>query len=64
MFNRILVGIIVGGILGFVSSLFIGSAVGAPDSSLLYSTYFGVVSGLLVCLILEVNKLSGEKDKG
>ncbi len=61
MLSRILAGIFLGGILGFISGLFIGSAVGASDSSLVYSTNFGVVSGLLICLIIEVNKLNNEK---
>ncbi|MFD2045069.1 hypothetical protein ACFSTA_15400 [Ornithinibacillus salinisoli] len=54
---RIIVGIVAGGLLGFISSLIIGSALGAPDSTAVIATYFGVLSGLLVCLIIEVNKL-------
>ncbi|WP_273129693.1 hypothetical protein ACNRWW_20345 [Metabacillus sp. HB246100] len=61
MLIRIVVAIIAGGMMGFISCLFIASAVNAPDSSLVYSTYFGVVSGLLICLIMEVSKLDSKR---
>lgn len=59
---RILIGIVVGGILGFISCLLIGSAMNAPDVTVLFATYFGVISGLLVCLIIEVNRLNDIKN--
>ncbi|MGD7043086.1 hypothetical protein [Jeotgalibacillus proteolyticus] len=61
MIIRILIGIIVGGLLGFISCLLIGSAIDATDETALFAIYFGIVSGLLVCLIIEVNKLNHTK---
>ncbi|MBM7578198.1 hypothetical protein [Jeotgalibacillus terrae] len=61
MIIRILIGIVVGGLLGFISSLLIGSAMNASDETALFAIYFGVVSGLLVCLIIEINKLNNTK---
>ncbi|WP_099363913.1 hypothetical protein [Fredinandcohnia onubensis] len=58
---RIMVGIVVGGLLGFISALIIASAMNAPDVTVLYAIYFGVISGLLVCLIMEVNRLNNTK---
>jgi hypothetical protein len=58
MFKRILVSIILGGLFGFISCIFIGTALGTPESMLINAIYLGIISGLLICLILEVNKLS------
>jgi ABC-type enterobactin transport system permease subunit len=62
MWTRIIVGIVVGGLLGFVSGIFIGSALGTPDVTALYAIYFGAFSGLLICLIIEVNGLNHSKE--
>ncbi|MTI47356.1 hypothetical protein [Sporosalibacterium faouarense] len=61
MIKRIIIGIILGGLLGFISGMVMGSALNAPDDSLLNTFYFGMISGLLICLIIEVNKLSINK---
>ncbi|MBD8027161.1 hypothetical protein H9636_10895 [Ureibacillus sp. Re31] len=63
MVMRILLGIVAGGLLGFISSSIIGSALNMPDSTIINGIYFGVISGLLVCLILEINKLYVKIDK-
>lgn len=63
MMMRILLGIVTGGLLGFISSSIIGSALNMPDSTIVNGIYFGVISGLLVCLILEINKLYVKVDK-
>lgn len=54
-------GIFMGGLLGLICGLVIGTAVDATNSTLVSSTYFGVVSGLLICLIIEVNILTDTK---
>lgn len=62
MFKRIIISIILGGLFGFISYIFIGSALGSPESMIFNTIYLGIISGLLICLIIEVNKLSSDRE--
>lgn len=57
MVLKILGAIIGGGIIGFIGSLFLASSFNGSDESLIFGIYFGVIAGLLIVLITEVNKV-------
>ncbi|WP_205685237.1 hypothetical protein [Peribacillus acanthi] len=59
MINRISGGIIVGAILGLFIGLFIGGGMlGEDHISLIYCMFFGIIIGLLICIIIEIHGLN------
>ena len=64
MLKKIIISIILGGLFGFISHIIIGSRLYLPEDMLFFSMFLGVIFGLLICLIVDVNKLIGINSTG
>ncbi|MTI47634.1 hypothetical protein [Sporosalibacterium faouarense] len=63
MVSKILFSIIVGGFLGTMIDLTVRSAADIQSGSPLNGFFSGIIAGLLIYLIVEVDKLSRKENK-
>ncbi|MCA0983251.1 hypothetical protein LCL89_04205 [Halobacillus yeomjeoni] len=63
MLLRIISGIVLGAVFGYMTFMMFAGAGYASESLLVLSTLFGVISGLLICVIVEINNLTAELRK-
>lgn len=57
-----MISIILGGLFGVVSHIFVGSLLYLPGNMFYISMFLGIIFGLLIRLILDVNKLFSESE--